>query len=230
MNKKKLFVSILTSVLLCLNLTTQVSASNLPNEEIEIRINDIVLETSDYESFDTYIERIINGNSESIVLIKEKNTNKILEKITEYKVPLSSSSLRKSDVTMSSSDTFYYLLRRHRYDGPITTTLEVPLIMYSSGSFRSIQAIETPKIFASSIGVTTLEDKSAYARSQTGSFPTTSIIYGGSGVITGTTNVSIGGGFSVDALKAANFSVSVSGNFYIYYRKTVGLTGSYRCY
>ncbi len=187
-------------------------------EEMKIKLGEIVVNTSDYKADDIIVERSSEKNGIVEVKIIDKETNRVLETMTE-----------KKGITLKNGE-YHNIVTRNRYDGPVTTTLEVNLLMYNYNSFRQINAINGCKIFASSSSNTTLEDGSAHASVPGNKFPATSVNMSGSGVITGTVNSSTTGEFSIEALKSAGFSVSQTSSRDYYYRKYVTITSSYSIY
>lgn len=195
------------------------------NNTIDIRINQIVLHTSDYSADEVNITRDVAPDGTTVVTIKDKLTNEVRETITEK--PLGQSVQSK---TATPNSTFLYSLLRHRYDGPVTTSVEIVLDMYSSGSFRQINSVKSEKIFVSSSGITTLEDKSITWLVPGNTFPAISLEYFGSGVITGSATESSGSEFSIDFLESAGFSVNHSTSTTWYFRKYVTMSGTYSLY
>lgn len=195
-----------------------VLSSQEDSEVMNIRLNEIVVNTSDYKSEDVIIET--NDNEDGVVEVKiiDKETNKVLEVMTEKR----GRELRNGE--------YHNIITRSRYDGPVTTTLEVNLLMYSYNSYRQINAINGTKIFASSSSYTTLEDGSAYSTVPGNKFPATSVTMSGSGVITGKTTSSTSGEFSIEFLKSAGFSVTQTTSSEYSYRKYVTITSSYSIY
>lgn len=190
--------------------------SETENNTTKVQIGDLFV-TLEYNEDDIIIERKATKNNISEIHIFDKDSNKLLESYTE-------------EVVKINKNTSHHFINRHRYDGPIKTTLETVVDLYSSGSFRQINSIIGCKIFASSSSSTTLEDTSARATSATGKFPTTKINMSGSGVITGRASITSGVDFSVEALKSAGFTISNKTAINWHYRKPVTMSSSYSLY
>ncbi|MGL6248070.1 MAG: hypothetical protein ACRC3A_03150 [Culicoidibacterales bacterium] len=179
---------------------------------VEVNLEGVIL-TTDYLPFET---KVIKTNVDEIQIL-DTQTGDVLEEIYFYE-----------DIKDRNYSHFFVL--RHKYDGPVQTTIEVVLDLWSSGSFRQINGVLSHKIFASGNGSTTLEDKSTQVSSQTGGYPTTGVNFSGSCVITQTTTTLVSGSFSVSALQSAGFSVSSSNGITRYMRKYTAISGSYRVY
>lgn len=190
--------------------------SAIEDNTTKVQIGEIFV-TLEYNEDDIIIERKATKNNISEIHIIDKDTNTLLESYTE-------------EIVKINKNTSHHFINKHRYDGPIKTTLETVVDLYSSGSFRQINSIVGCKIFASSSSATTLEDKSARATSSTGVFPTTKINMSGSGVITGTATKTSGVDFSIEALKSAGFTISNQTSTTWNYRKPVSMSYSYSLY
>jgi hypothetical protein len=190
--------------------------SGIEDNTTKVQIGEIFV-TLEYNEDDIIVERKATKNNISEIHIIDKDTNTLLESYTEKVVKI-------------NRNTSHHFINKHRYDGPVKTTLETVVDLYSSGSFRQINSVEGCKIFASSSSATTLEDKSARATSATGKFPTTKINMSGSGVITGTASKSSGADFSVEILKKAGFTISNQTSTSWHYRKPVSMSYSYSLY
>lgn len=218
--KKLMNVSMITAIILTMfgPMTTFANEKVVPlvmvSEvgTVEVNLDGVIL-TTDYLPFDT---KVIKANVDEIQILNAQN-GEIMEEIYFYE-----------DIQDRNYSQFFVL--RHKYDGPVKTTIEVVLDLWSSGSFRQINGVLSHKIFASGNGSTTLEDKSTQVSSQTGGYPTTGVNFSGSGVITQTTTILVSGSFSISALESAGFSVSSSSGITRYMRKYTSISGSYRVY
>ena len=216
------FLALVLTVIPCFS----VEAAELPDDNTtEIRLNQIVLRTSDYKPDEINVVRDVAPNGTTTVTIKDKLTDEVREIITEK--PLG----QNTKGTYGSPDnTFLHSVVRNRIDGPVTTTIEIVLAMYSNGSFGQIDAVKSKKIFVSSSGNTTLEDKSITYLVPNNKFPAIELEYYGSGVITGSATVSDGHQFDIKFLESAGFSVNHSSQSEWYYRKYVSMGGTYSVY
>lgn len=189
------------------------------NNNIDIYLENIVIESKDYNKNDVRLEKNYLNNDIVEVKIFDKRSNELLECITE----------NKKSSNLKSEEKSHFIVSRERKDGPITTTLEVDIELYSSGSFRQINSINEVKIFSSSSNKTILENASAYATVPENKFPATQVDYSGSGVITGEISKPFHFDFSPNILKKAGFNVNQT-NKTLYYSKYVSLTGVYKLY
>lgn len=235
MRSKKLCALLLAASMVVVPQTVPVSAQAMVAGEqaessYDIRLDDIVV-NSDYNENQVYLKREVSSN-ETTVVVYDKATGAVLEEMSERSEPVVSSAVRNRSVsTYSVSDhTFMKFVTRTRKDGPIETTLELQLQIYSEGSFRQINKCVGAKIFASSSSDTTLEDATAHCVSASGKYPCVKVNYSGSGVITGAATKSLGSEFSVSALELAGYSVSCETSKTWYYRKYVQISGSYSLY
>lgn len=223
---KNLFRRVLALSIIVTTLTSfttanayQISNSNHSmgiENSIDIKIDKVTLTTTDYQEEEINLVTKYDNNT-TTTLIFDKTTGTLLEKIEETSLP----------VPGRSSGTYYTQLRRTRYDGPVETTLEMAVEIYHYNSFRQINKINSTKMFISNSNNSTLTDVTAYSSSSTGKFPTVSLNFGGSGVITQATTSSTTGSVSISALKSANFSLSHTVGNTHYYRKYITMNGTY---
>ncbi|MGL5381858.1 MAG: hypothetical protein ACRDD4_10120 [Culicoidibacterales bacterium] len=179
---------------------------------VDLNLDGLVL-TTEYHPFEI---RAVKMDHDEIYILDAQN-GEMKEIIHFYE-----------EVSTYNYSQFFVL--RDKYDGPVKTTVEVVLELWSSGSFRQINRVLSHKIFASGNSSTTLEDKSTQVSSQTGAYPTSGVNISGSGVITQVTTTLTSGSFSLSALQSAGFTVSSSSGTTRYLRKYTAVTGSYRVY
>lgn len=231
--KKLSFFSVL-SLVVCLSLLLSIpitSAQPISSEQkIKLKFTYVTIPNNS----ETYTVRSEDALSAK-VKVYDKNTNdlitthgEIIEKDTRFSAPFLFSGF--------SSQGDYYIVTRYeeREDGPAVTRLTVKMNVYSSGSFRQIDKIESATMAVISSGGFTLEDIDVVAISSTGDFPTTSIRAHGTGTITyqKTYNEQGSGGFSASALKFAGFQITYSqGNSKDFYaRKPIDIRLNYSLY
>lgn len=187
-------------------------AQTVQNEGIKINFGEINFSIPDYTE-DEVVVKVLADNKVNII---DKETGAILETVTCVNIPENSPKLDKikenSLNDYGNEDTFYYGIQRDKTDALATVRLEVVVVLYRSGSFSSIQSIEGQDMFIISSSFSTLENVSTYARSVSGTFPSTNIEYYGSGVITITTEITSGSelaiGFSIKEVTNLGYSVN----------------------
>lgn len=219
--RRVLALSIILTTLTSFTTVNAYQMSNFKNsmdieKSIDIKVDKVTLTTTDYQEEEVNLITKYDNHS-TTTLIFDKVTGTLLEKIEETSLPIAG----------RSSGTYHTQLRRTRYDGPVETVLEMAVEIYHYNSFRQINKINATKMFIFNSSNSTLNDVTAYSSSSTGKFPTVSLNFGGSGVITQATTSSITGSASISALESANFSLSHSVGNTRYYRKYITMNGTY---
>lgn len=150
------------------------------------------------------IERIELDNQINI-LIKDLNTNKTIEKLSEDIV--------KDDIIKN-----YRLIytSKERIDGPAVSKLRVGLKVWGKGSFFEIEGVESKIWYPENSVFWTYKftNVDVVPIGSIGNFPTNKVQISGDAIIENkkTLSASLGPKFSVKALKAAGFDVTFVGN------------------
>ncbi|MBU5332401.1 hypothetical protein [Anaerocolumna aminovalerica] len=199
-------------------------AQTTKNEGVEVNLGEFYMLLPDYKEDEVNVQT--EGSSVNII---DQKTGVVLETITCTSIPKDSPKLNSiipQNETLAG-DTSYYAITRDQNNWISTVRLEVMVVLYHSGSFASVQSIEGISMYLTKAQINTQIDqnsKSMYARSVSGSFPSTEIEYYGScQVVTTTTIVSgetLNVGFSISQLLSQGLNViqsSTSSNTYYVY-------------
>jgi hypothetical protein len=214
---------------------SNVQAQTLNNKGVDINLGDFNLSIPEYNKNEVNIQTIENGNDVSVT-ISDKETGAVLETITSEPLPNDSPQLSRitSESSYAPQSTSYYSIKRDKVDALVTVRLECVVVLYQSGSFSSVNSIEGTDFYPISSSNAVLENSSAYARSATGTFPTTNVQYYGTGVITIVTTVTSGEelsiGFSIPEVIDFGYSVNTSISGTVYLRKPVTISGNFYTY
>lgn len=211
--------------------TTQemyVNKMNQNAENLDVRVDEIVLTTSDYNNKDVRITRV----DDSCVQIVDKANGKVLETITERTVS-KNKDMRNARAKRASGYLVNRLITREKNEGPVTVMIEISITVYVTGSFRQINNIDDAQIMIVSSCSATLENARTNA-TEPDSYPCTSFPYYGGGVITITAETTLAleasTEFGIDELAKMGFSISGSSNTTTYARKYTSMTGTYSLY
>ncbi|GAA4653756.1 hypothetical protein GCM10023142_08940 [Anaerocolumna aminovalerica] len=228
--KKKSILCLLMAFSLLLMPGTSITANASTKESTEIVLGDTVLETSDYDKSDISISRDLSQKNEGIVIvtIRDKETGRILEVITEKNQ--SKNNLINSVNSPSGSGNYIYNIRRQRNDGPVTIYLDCTVYMSDSGMYTQINQVLGTNIYISSTCDSTLENAVSYWVVPNNVFPTAEVSFWGSGVTTGKLDTSVEVGYSVEFLKSIGYSVTTTAGTTVYFRKPISMSGTFYTY
>ncbi|WP_167957543.1 hypothetical protein [Anaerosporobacter faecicola] len=214
------------------SIPTNEDISNTEDDTLDLRLDKIVVHT-DYNTDEVNVVRQATIDGVTTVEIVDKNTNALIETLTEYVEGSTQNQLLRASGVNSN-----IVVKRDQYKGPFVLSFVMHLNVYQSGSFRQINSVLSKNYYITSSSSFTLEnvDASVYASS----FPTTEVKYSGSGVLTGEVYFEAGhstsneGGFTIGELISAGFTVSEESssvfgiNYYV--RGFVSISGTYSVY
>ncbi|BAH44489.1 hypothetical protein BBR47_35120 [Brevibacillus brevis NBRC 100599] len=225
-NFKSLFASLLCGALV-------LSASGLSNtahaaksvQEVQLKLTSVEIQLKP----NLEMVRTETGDTATVKLIDRKTgetTETYSETIESVK------SVQGKGINAASGNYTTVTVKNNKKDGPVTTELAAKLKIYTNSSFRQINSIESKTMKITNSNSATLEDKDIVAISTSDKFPTQEVEISGSATITykSTSAASATGAFSVSALTAAGFEVSITGSqeWEFYARKPVDIGLRYK--
>ncbi|MBN3523997.1 hypothetical protein [Paenibacillus apiarius] len=192
----------------------------------KVRLKMMYVQVPNYDN--VKIVRSETTNTAEVKLF-DKTTGDLLHKYVETVEKDTSSTF-----AAKSGDFYIVTVHEEQTDGPAVTRLEVKMNVYSSGSFRQINSIESKKMFPVSSGYFTVEDRDVVAISATGSFPTTEIRANGTGVVTHKSTKTESGelAFTAGYLAIWGFNISYTNSDQkdFYARKHISMSLNYNLY
>lgn len=205
---KSLFASLLCGALV-------LSAAGLSThaadgvQKVQLKLTSVEIELTP----EVEMVRSETENSATIELI-DKQTGEVTTSYSEVIEEVIPASGKGKNVLASDGTYTIVTTKKERKDGPVNTQLSAKLKIYTNGSFKQINSIESTKMKITNSNSATLEDKDVVAISTTDKFPTHTVEISGSATITytSTNSSSASGSFSASALTAAGFEVSYTGS------------------
>ncbi|WP_432775904.1 hypothetical protein AAFJ72_02205 [Brevibacillus gelatini] len=231
LNVKSIFASLLCGALIFSASGLSIAQSKESVQEVQLKLTSVEIQlTPDLEMVRTETE-----DSATVELI-DKQTGEITatySEIIEEVVPaVSGKGNGKGIRAMATGNYTTVTVKKDKKDGPVNTELSAKLKVYSSGSFRQINSIESKNMKITNSNSAKLEDKEIVGISTSDKFPTQEIELSASATIvyTSTNSASATGAFSVSALKSAGFDVSYTGSkqWEYYARKAIDMGLRYK--
>lgn len=223
--KRKIF-SLFLSTVMVLSLCINASASANTNESLstKIKLHDISVSVP-YKDSEITTTRIENDNKCEVV-IKDKKTGKVLTTIGE--MGTDQYPLNKKVSTFAAGSTYQRIIYGDCTEDPVTARLYTNIEIYEYNSFRQINKVVSTWWAAITSGTWTLEDK--YCSSYLDATPGSVVSSQGTAVVQIVTSSSVSGQWSVSALKALGYSLTLQtgGNYYA--RKPISYAYSYSLY
>ncbi|MBP1905375.1 hypothetical protein J2Z32_002005 [Paenibacillus turicensis] len=223
MNFKKSFMLLLTFCLSIILVAPLASANNLDSSDSQnVKLKMTYIKVPNSKNVD--IKRTEDSNSTKVEIF-DKETGVLLDTYGETVEPV----IQKG-FNLQAGNYRIVTTTKDTKIGPGTVRMTVKMNVYSSGSFRQINSVESKTMAAITSGAFTLEDDDVVAISTTGSFPTHEITANGSGVLTFKGTKSSSAGFSFEIFKGFGFDMSGSSSSDWYARKYFEMGLTYNLY
>ncbi|MGM0712555.1 hypothetical protein [Brevibacillus parabrevis] len=224
---KSLFASVLCGAVL-------LSASGLSMTHAAESIQEVPLKLTTVEIQLTPDVEMVRSETEDTATVEiiDKRSGEVTATYSETIEEVLPAVIGKGINALASGEYTTVTVKKDKKDGPVNTELSAKLKVYTSGSFRQINSIESKNMKITNSNSATLEDKDIVAISTSDKFPTQEIEVSGSATITykSTNSASATGAFSVSALTAAGFEVSYTGSkeWEYYARKAIDMGLRYK--